>query len=106
MRLHKDHKDWIKAVSTPEKAVEWFNEASKWAYVYESLNEVGNTYNAWDGNEAAAVDFLVDEVEAYYEKTAYDLGGRYSSFPLRGKRADFDVRPSTKAQRSCKPLIR
>ena len=64
MRLHKDHKDWVKAVCTPEKAVEWFNEEDKWVYAYESLNDVGSTYSLTDNPEAT--DYLVDKVEVYY----------------------------------------
>ena len=62
MRLHKDHTDWIKKVSTPE----WAKEDDKWVYAYESLNEVGNTYSLTDNPEAT--DYLVDKVEAYYIK--------------------------------------
>jgi len=66
MKTDKDHKAWIKAVSTPEKAAEWDKETDKWVYVYESLNEVGNTYSLT--NNPGAINYLVDKVEAYYEE--------------------------------------
>jgi len=66
MRLHKDHTDWIKKVSTPEKAAEWAKEDDKWVYAYESLNDVDMTYTLTDNPEAT--DYLVDKVEAYYIK--------------------------------------
>ena len=74
MRLHKDHKDWIKKVSTTEHAIEWFNKEDRWVYVVEKLDNVGNIY---DLDNPVALDFLVDKVEAYYEKIVYDLGGRH-----------------------------
>ncbi len=66
MRLHKDHKAWIKAVSTPEKAAEWAKEGDKWVYVYESLNDVEMTYTLTDNPEAT--NYLIDKAEAYYEE--------------------------------------
>jgi hypothetical protein len=65
MRLHKDHKDWIKAVSTPENAAEWAKTDDKWVFIYEALNEVGNTY---DLSTPDAVDYLVNKVEEYFDK--------------------------------------
>ena len=67
MRLNKNSKHWVKAVCTPEKAVEWFNEEDKWVYAYESLNDVGNTYTLTDNPEV--IDCLVGRVERYYIHT-------------------------------------
>ena len=67
MRLNKNSKEGVKAVCTPEKAVEWFNEEDKWVYAYESLNDVGNTYTLTDNPEV--IDCLVGRVERYYIHT-------------------------------------